>query len=277
MSSVGVETSEWDSVCDRHGEYRAKGVVIEGKRLGGVCGKCTMERKEADHARREASDRALKARRIKQLLASSGIPPRFLGRTFDNFHVDKRNAGQVNALAMCRAYATGFEVAMEEGTSAILVGNPGTGKTHLSAAIAQVVITSGRSVQFTTVGRLLRKVKSTYSKSSALTEDQAIASYLDPDLLIIDEVGVQRGTEAERFILTEVIGQRYEHMRPVIVMGNCTEDDLAAHLGDRLVSRLQEGGGPVIVCDWPDYRGQVHKDTTRARRKVKPVDWESAE
>ena len=69
-----------------------------------------------------------------------------------------------------------------------------------------------------------------------MTEDKAIKSFLDPDLLIIDEVGVQRGTEAERFILTEVIGQRYENMRPMVVMGNCTEAEIMNHLGDRLVS-----------------------------------------
>ena len=277
MSSVNLNVIEWDAVCDKHGPFRAKGMLIDGARRGGVCSACIGEREKADSIESEARTRAAKARRIAHLLGSSGIPPRFIGRTFENFHVDGGNPGQADALTMCSAYATDFEVAMEEGTSAVLVGNPGTGKTHLAAAIAQVVINSGRSVHFTTVGRLLRKVKSTYGKDSEMTEDQAIKSFLDPDLLIIDEVGVQRGTAEERFILTEVIGQRYENMRPMVVMGNCTEEDLVNYLGDRLVSRLQEGGGPFIACDWQDYRGQVHLDETRARRKVKPVDWEASE
>ena len=277
MNSVDLNVVEWDAVCDKHGPFRAKGMVINGQRRGGPCGECLAEREKADSAESESRVRAAKARRIKQLLGSSGIPPRFIGRTFENFRVGDGNPGQAEALMMCEGYATGFEIAMEEGTSAVLVGNPGTGKTHLAAAIAQVVINSGRSVHFTTVGRLLRKIKSTYGKDSEMTEEQAIRSYLDPDLLIIDEVGVQRGTAEELFILTEVIGQRYENMRPMVVMGNCTEEELINHLGDRLVPRLQEGGGPFIVCDWQDYRGKVHLDETRARRKVKPVDWDASE
>jgi DNA replication protein DnaC len=158
-----------------------------------------------------------------------------------------------------------------------MVGNPGTGKTHLASAIAMQVMESGRAVHFTTVGRLLRHVKSTYSRGADQTEEQVLQSYLEPDLLVLDEVGVQRGTEAEKFILTEAVGLRYEHMKPMLVMGNCTEVELVDHLGDRLVSRLQEGGGPFIVFDWEDYRPQVHTDDDLPGREVPDVDWSDGE
>lgn len=266
---------EWEAHCDRHGTYTARGVVINGKRMGGACPDCEQEREARERAQLTSRQQADRARRVQRLLGSAGIPPRFKGRTFENYHPEDGNQSQARALKLCKAYAARFEDMMAAGASVVMVGNPGTGKTHLAAAVAQAVIPQGRSVHFTTVGRLLRHVKSTYSREATQTEEQALRSYLDPDLLILDEVGVQRGTEAERFILTEAIGLRYEHMKPCVVMGNCTEAELCAHLGDRLVSRLQEGGGPFIVCDWGDYRPQVHADESLPRRDVPPVDWES--
>jgi len=272
---LDTDAMEWDADCDTHGPYKARGVVISGKRMGGGCPHCQREKDARQQAEQEARQRAERARRVERLLGSAGIPPRCKGRTFENFRVDRGNQGQAGALKLCKAYADRFEDMMAAGACVVMVGNPGTGKTHLAAAIAQAVIPTGRSVHFTTVGRLLRHVKSTYSREASQTEEQALRSYLDPDLLILDEVGVQRGTEAERFILTEAVGLRYEHMKPMVVMGNCTEAELGAHLGDRLVSRLQEGGGPFIVCDWEDYRPQVHADEQLPRRQVPPVDWEA--
>jgi len=271
---LGVGTREWDDHCDTHGPYRARGFELNGKRMGGRCPNCQRERDAEEQSNQEAKKRAAKAKRVERLLGSAGIPPRFLGRTFENFRVEPGNQGQAKALRLCKAYADRFDDAMASGACAVLIGPPGTGKTHLAAAIAQAIIPTGRSVHFTTVSRLVRRVKSTYSQEADETEEQAIRAYRIPDLLILDEVGVQRGTETERLILTDVLGLRYEHMSPTVVLGNCSEPELAAHLGDRVVSRLQEGGGPFVVCNWLDYRTKVHADDGLPRRKVPPVDWE---
>lgn len=271
-----TDAAEWQATCPNHGPYTARGVKINGKRMGGSCPACSEAREAQRKAEDEARRRAERRRKVAKLFGESGIPPRFRGRTFDNFRVEPGKQGQASAVKLCKAYANRFDDMMAAGACVIMVGNPGTGKTHLAAAIAQVVIPTGRSVHFTTVGRLLRHIKSTYSRNASETEDQALRSYLAPDLLILDEVGVQRGTESERFILTEAMGIRYEYMKPMIVMGNCTQEELAAYLGDRLVSRLQEGGGPFIVCNWSDYRPRVHEDQELPRRDVPEVKWSSA-
>ncbi|HHO82052.1 MAG TPA: AAA family ATPase [Halothiobacillus sp.] len=272
MKKLNTEYQEWDAHCEKHGPYRVRGIVINGKRIGGICPKCEEERMQKQQQEEQARQKRERAAMLERLLGSAGIPPRFQGRTFANFRVERDNQGQASALRLCRAYAKRFHEMMAAGTCLIMVGSPGTGKTHLASAIAQSVIIDGRSVvHFTTAGRLLRHVKSTYGRDSAQTEEQAIRSYLAPDLLIVDEVGVQRGTDAERFILTEVLGLRYEYMKPVIVIGNCTEDELRSHLGDRLYSRLQEGGGSVIVFDWDDYRPKVHRDERLPWRRVPPA------
>ena len=97
LGGMPDDVVEWDAVCDKHGPFRAKGMLIDGKRRGGVCSACIGEREKADSIESEARTRAAKARRIAHLLGSSGIPPRFIGRTFENFRVGDGNTGQAGA------------------------------------------------------------------------------------------------------------------------------------------------------------------------------------
>ena len=47
-----------------------------------------------------------------------------------------------------------------------------------------------------------------------------VAGFIRPDLLILDEVGVQFGSETEKMILFEIINGRYEQLKPTIVISN---------------------------------------------------------
>ena len=77
--------------------------------------------------------------------------------------------------------------------------------------------------------------------------------YCYPGLLIIDEIGVQYGTDSERNILFEVINDRYEDMLPTIMISNLPLNELAPLLGERVVDRMLEGGA-VLSFNWPSYR-----------------------
>ena len=106
-----------------------------------------------------------------------------------------------------------------------------------------------------------------------MTEQDAIDALVMPDLLILDEVGVQFGTVTESLIMFEILNGRYEKVRPTIVMSNLTEDEITEYLGSRVVDRLKEGGGVLVAFDWDSYRGRVHKDDALPGRDVNPVDW----
>lgn len=137
----------------------------------------------------------------------------------------------------------------------MFLGSPGTGKTHLSVGIALEIMRNGKSAVFTTASRLLRSIKDTYSKRSEITESQAIAVFTGCDLLIVDEVGVQRGSDYEKDMLFDVINERYENTKPIIILSNLAIADVREYLGDRVYDRMRENGGKAFVMDWESYRG----------------------
>ena len=97
--------------------------------------------------------------------------------------------------------------------------------------------------------RAVRSVKETYAKDAGRTEAQAIRDLVDPDLLILDEVGVPHGSNTEKLILFEIINGRYEAVRPTIVISNLDAAGLEQFLGERAFDRLREGGGRLVVFD----------------------------
>lgn len=271
-SPVGDELQREIRHCEKHGDYEADILSLGGiKRSHGVCPRCMQER-SSQRAKAEASAiQAFRARQIAEDRINSGIPRRFAKRGFDNYRATTQ--GQQRALQVASTYAEQFEDRLTQGGGLVFCGRPGTGKTHLAAAIANVVIETGRTVLFTSVMKLLRRVKCTYGREATETESDAIKAFIRPELLIVDEVGVQFGSQAESLILFEVLNGRYESMRPTIVLSNLGENELSQYLGERVVDRMREGGGAIVPCTWESYRGAVHKDDALRPDPVAEVDW----
>jgi DNA replication protein DnaC len=194
-------------------------------------------------------------RHTEELLGRAAVPPRFRDRTFENFtaiSVQQRRTKEI-----IEAYAEGFrETFLPRGTSMVLVGTPGTGKTHLACAVLNNLMRVVPPVYgvYATVPDALLRVKDTWSRDSTEHEREAIRRFVRPDLLILDEVGVQFGSEAEKMILFQIINGRYELSKPTIVISNLDEAGVIANLGERCVDRLREGGGQVVVFNWQSHR-----------------------
>jgi len=228
--------------CEAHGDYH-----------GLSCPKCEIQHSvtnaqvEAERARREAA--------LKALVYRSGIPPRFMTKTFDSFQTDTEQ--QARVLRICRAYADRFDDRLAAGGGLVMCGLPGTGKTHLACAIGSALMQRGRSVLFINVISAVDRVMETFRREKAETKRQAIARFFEADLLILDEVGLQFGNDSEKVILFEIINGRYDRVLPTILISNLQENELGAYIGDRLIDRMREGGGVVLAFDWPSKRKEI--------------------
>jgi DNA replication protein DnaC len=254
-SPISCEPSQPETVsadCAKHGTYQAKRFVM----LPGTdpivsgCPRCQSEhRTKREESERAETERA-RLRRIETLTHESCIPARYIGCTLDTFRTD--NAGQKRALEIARRYVESFP---SRGASLVLCGKPGTGKTHLACAIAQAMIDQLRSAMFATVISAIRHIKDTYRKDSERSETDAVNDFLRPDLLILDEIGAQVGSDHEKMLLFEIINERYQDCLPTILISNLNADELKTYLGDRVMDRFRESGA-IVAFDWASYRGK---------------------
>lgn len=98
----------------------------------------------------------------------------------------------------------------------IFIGQPGTGKTHLSVALGLKALGCGYTVSFTSVADMI----TTLEQSRAdLSYQKKIQQYVKPDLLILDELGYKSMAESTVEDFFEIVSRRYEK-GPIIITSN---------------------------------------------------------
>lgn len=245
--------------CEHHGDYQQfvrTMIALNGLQTKSSCPACLMEKLQTLKEKQASEDVRIKQSNIKRLMADLLLPDRFANATLENYHPQNDDAAR--CLHVCKAYASKWRERLKQGGGMVMTGKPGTGKNHLALAIAKHVITEHQSsALFTTALRVARKFKSSWGKNAEITEQEVIEAYTSPDLLIIDEVGVQFGSESEKLILFEIINTRYEKMRPTILISNLPKDELSAFIGERVIDRMNDGGGCTLAFTWDSYRSKA--------------------
>lgn len=178
----------------------------------------------AEEAQRKAEAERKMRERISRIVGESGMGDRFLRRTFDTFQITDDNR---RAAAAARRYADSFDNllprpgAPEPGRNGLFIaGPPGTGKTHLAAAIANHLIAQGRPVVCMTMIDLLERIKRTFSKRDA-DEGSILKIYKTVPLLVIDDIGKEPPTEWAISTIYNIINGRYEAYLPTLRSNSC--------------------------------------------------------
>lgn len=244
-------SAEKPATCQAHGEYTSR--LILGK-IWSKCSQCAALEAKAAKEKAEAEEAEREREKIAKMIGSAGIPERFQDRTLGCF--DTTEPGQRGALEFAKKYAAEF-IGKHSGRCAIFAGEKGTGKTHLACGIAlSIMHRFNRTVVFTSVAKMTRRLREAKSFNAAETESSVILAYAMPSLLIVDEVGIQSGTEAEARSMFDVLNERYENRKPTIFLTNLDVAGFRAAIGDRLFDRLREDGGEVIAFNWSSRRGK---------------------
>jgi len=217
-----------------------------------VCPECSAKRAAARaellRQEREAVERDRKGRQIAGFLKASNIGARFQGMIFEDYRPVCADAAKVKA--ECERWAKSFDP--RGGGFLVLLGRCGTGKNMLAAIVGQEVMRQGFSCLHTTVMKLVRRVMDSWRTREGTEE--VVRSFTVPDLLIIDEVGVQFESATEQLVLTEIVNDRYEALKPTVLISNLTIKQLTEVIGERAVDRFYEGNSRLLAFTWQSYR-----------------------
>lgn len=134
----------------------------------------------------------------------------------------------------CVRYARTFSAA---SGSLLFSGDPGLGKTFLSACIAREVSETGHSVVYDTAQHVFSRFESQkFSGDEAAGED--VQRTLRCDLLIVDDLGAELTTEFVRSALYQIVNTRLLARKSTIISTNIKPDDLEKRYGAAVASRI---------------------------------------
>lgn len=192
---------------------------------------------------------------LKRQWRNRGIDPEETDRTFKNFEV-WNNSSKI-AKATAAAYYKKFDnIRKSKRNSILFCGQVGSGKTHLSIALALNFIKKGINVTYMPYRDVItdlkqRMIDSYYYKGQ-------INNYKSTDVLLIDDLFKGKITETDINIMFEIINYRYLNKLPVIVS---TE-----FVTDRMLN-FDEGVGSRIYEMCKDFIVQIEGKENNYRLK----------
>lgn len=258
LDGMIVDLGQAERQCPTHGPYISAGkriAVGKCREVWTVCSRCTEDAEAEERRAKFEMDAVARRASVEKMLSQTAIPERFLSRTFDNWVV--QSEGQAHALRVAQEYVANFDSHLANGLSLIFSGATGNGKSHLAAAILQGILPRHVGVYITFMG-MIRLIRETWHPSSARRESEVIAELGSLPLLVLDEIGVQYGTEAEHTLLFEVMDRRYRDQKPSILLTNQNKDGFKHFVGDRVYDRMTETAR-WINFDWPSFRPEARK------------------
>jgi DNA replication protein DnaC len=233
----------------------------------------------ADVARRVTRcDCQLQARN-RNLLEAARIPRRYEHCELGSYTTDFPGAN--HSLARAHLVASRFveEYDPRDGTGLLILGQIGTGKTHLAVGIIkELILNRGVPGLFYDYRELLKEIQNSYNATVQTTELDVLRPVFETDVLVLDELGAVKPTEWVWDTVSLILNTRYNDNRTTIITTNFEDQPAAAvngslarvtraetlgdRIGERMRSRLHEMCR-VIKMEGEDFRQKFRSASFR--------------
>lgn len=205
-----------------------------------------------------------KVERYKKNIEKSGLKEKLAVTKFKNFEAYNKELKLNKALALSFAYEL-------DGNSALLLGQSGSGKTHLATAICGVILYEHKiPLIYATYREIIANIKPLTMDLTARIK--AMDKYLNVPVLYIDDLFKGTATETDESIIFEILDYRYNrNLKTIITSENSIEELLARN--EALIGRIIEQSNGYILkfANTGNYRlkNLNDKTTSKAMNSVK--------
>ncbi|CEN21247.1 DNA replication protein DnaC [[Clostridium] sordellii] len=181
-------------------------------------------------------------REAERILELSGISEEFKTKTFENFNY-KANKEIATAFTLALSYCKNFDRIKDNRRNSILfMGQPGSGKTHLSIAIANKLIEKHISVIYMQYRDIITILKQTISNDPGKYQSE-INKYKNAKVILIDDLFKGNITKSDINIMFEIINHRYLKKLPTIISTEKTFEeliDIDEAIGSRIIEMSKD-------------------------------------
>jgi len=246
------------AICECGKEYNSHTRIFifgewkEGKSK--CCRDCDDKEQERKMIEKENKERI--ERFLNRFDKDSLINPKLQKATFEDYQPTSEQLEK--AKKVCMRYANNFD--LNNPVSLLLIGNYGTGKSHLAASIAKFIIENKiKTCLFISTPKLLTKLRSTYNRNSNVNEDDIIKELSNVSLLVLDDLGSEQAKptndQNEQSWATSKIFEIIDNRigKHTIFTSNFTVEELQERIGGRNFSRMMENTH-VVKMYGDDYR-----------------------
>ena len=217
----------------RQGRYTLQGRVF----MPPIRCKCQQEIYDQEEARRKLSERQAEIKRMK----ASGLQDKSL---YD--YTFEKDTGINLEMHLAHKYVENWDDMKARSSGLLLWGDVGTGKSFFAGCIANALLEKGVPVLMTNFSRILNTLSGMHFED----RNQFIDSLNRYNLLIIDDLGIERNSEFALEQVFNVIDSRYRSKKPLIITTNLTLEELnkptdMAH--SRIYDRILERCAPIRI------------------------------
>lgn len=227
-----------------------------GRMVRCIC-KCQAEERDKQE---ELERQKEKQRIVDKIKQASLLGEKYKNVSFEN--TDTSNDDFYKIYSRCKKYCEIADVVLEKGIGIYLFGNKGTGKSRLTACMANELMNNYYTVLYTNFSEISKYIRCTFNKFGD-TEYDFLERLTSIDFLFIDDFGTELVTKNNQDLwlqekVFEVVNKRYNNNKPIIFTSNYSLRQLIEERGiaDKTIDRINEMC-TILKLNGDSYRRKV--------------------